>query len=440
MLGLLVACSMLAACSSGGDPELVGPAPTAAPSPTAVPEPTPVPEPTATPSPTPTPQPTPTPVPARRRGVGADRVRIGVVTTGQVFGDVDVGVRARFARANTEGGVGGRDLEIAAVIDDEGDPDRTLAAVRRLVEQERVFAVILASAVPTPEVTDYLARRAVPFFGWGFAAGFCEPNEWGFGFTGCVGAVVRGVDGAEVDRSRRVVLDTYLGGPADVVLVTATTVAGDAAVVEAEQVWGDRLVDVVRMGRRGDVANDDTDALVDRIDAAGADAVVLAVPLERAIALKGALVDRVGVPVVDDVTYLPGLLSDVATAARLEGGFAFTSLPPQEEYREVTGVVATDVAGVGGPLIYSRAITVGYWSADLAVALLDAVGPDLDTAAFHRVVVRDGVRYDPGLAGGPCPENSRRLRRQSTGGLAMVRVGGGIYRPAVAFDCHGRDR
>ena len=440
ILGLLVALSILAACSSGAQPELIGPVPTSTPLPTATPAPPVAPTPTATPAPAATVEPTPTPVPARRRGVDDDAVRIGVVTTGQVFGDVDVGVRARFARANAGGGVAGRSLEIAAVIDDRGDPARTLAAVRRLVEEERVFAVILASAVPTPEVTDYLEGRAVPFFGWGFAAGFCEPNEWGFGFTGCVGATIRGIDGAQLDTSRRAVLDAYLQRPATVTLVTTTAVAGDAAAAEADAVWGDQLVEVIRVGRGGDVAADDTDTLVDRIDASGADAVVLAVTLDRAVALKGRLVDRLDAIVVDDVTYLPGLLNDVSTASQLEGGFAFTQLPPQEEYREVTGVVATDVDNVGGPLIYSRAVTVGYWSADLAVVLLDAVGADLDTATFHRTVVQEGVRYDPGLVGGPCPANSRRLRVQSTGGLALVEVRGGIYRPAVPFDCHGRDR
>ena len=440
ILGLLVALWVIVGCSPGAEPELVGPVPTSTPSPTATPEPIAAPDPTATPVPTPTAEPTPTPVPERRRGIDDDTVRIGIVTTGQVFGDVDVGVRARFARANGDGGAAGRNLEIAAVIDDQGDPAQTLAAVRRLVEEERVFAVILASAVPTPEVTDYLARRAVPFFGWGFAAGFCEPNEWGFGFTGCVGAAIRGIDGAQLDTSRREVLDAYLQRPATVTLVTTNAVAGDAAVAEAEAIWGDQLVDVVRVGRGGDIAAADIDTLVERIDASGADAVVLAVALDRAIALKGDLVDRVEAIVVDDVTYLPGLLNDVSTAAQLEGGFAFTQLPPQEEYREVTGVVATDVDNVGGPLIYSRAITVGYWSGDLAVALLDAVGPDLDAAAFHRVVVQEGVRYDPDLVGGLCPANSRRLQRQSTGGLALVQVSGGIYRPAVSFDCHGRDR
>jgi len=280
----------------------------------------------------------------------------------------------------------------------------------------------------------------VPFFGWGFAAGFCAPNEWGFGFTGCVGAAMRGVDGARLDTSRRTVLDGYLQRPADVALVTTTNLAGDAAAAEAAAIWGDRLVEVIRVGRDGEVAADDVETLVGRLEASGADAVVLAVDLDRAIALKGRLVGRVGAIVVDDVTYLPGLLSDVSTAAQLEGGFAFTQLPPQEEYREVTGVVATDVDNVGGPLIYSRAISVGYWSADLAVALIDAVGPGLDTATFHRVVVQEGVRYDPGLAGGPCPSSSRRLQVQSTAGLALVQVSGGIYRPAVTFDCHGRQR
>ena len=139
--------------------------------------------------------------------------------------------------------------------------------------------------------------------------------------------------------------------------------------------------------------------------------------------------------VLDDVTYLPGLLQDFAVADRLAGGFVFTQFPPQEEYRAVTAEVATDVDSVGGPLVYGQSITIGYWSTDLALAILDAVGPELDTATFYAAVHTDGVTYAPAADGAPCPISTLDIHEQPAGGGALLQVSGGIYQPVVEFSC-----
>ena len=97
--------------------------------------------------------------------------------------------------------------------------------------------------------------------------------------------------------------------------------------------------------------------------------------------------------------------------------------------------IANDLETVGAPLIYSQAVSLGYWSADLLIALLDAIGPGLDTATFHQTVNVEGVDYDPAMVGAPCPFNTLDIHRSAAGGAAMVRVQGGIYRPAVGFNC-----
>ena len=205
--------------------------------------------------------------------------------------------------------------------------------------------------------------------------------------------------------------------------------AGTAARSLAEELWGERLVATV-VDRP-----DDTAGVVDDVTAVAADAIVLSVDLDRTIALKGALAAVTEVPVIDDVGYLPGLLGDFAVAEDLEGGYSITSFPPQEEYREVTGVISQDLADAGEDLIYSQAVTIGWWSADLLLSLVDATGPTLDTASFHQTVHVDGVRWDPGLEGGLCPIDTREIHRRAAGGAALVQVDGGIYFPAVAFTC-----
>lgn len=419
------------ACSGADDPLLVQAEPTVTPTvePTATPpRPTPTPVPTATPEPTPTATPEPTPVPALTRGVSDERIRIGVLKTGDVFGDVEVGVEARLARTNADGGVAGRLVEVVVVADDGGDVTAAVQEAARLVETEDLFAVVLASAVPAPEVTDVFERAAMPFFGWGFSPGFCEPSSWGFGINGCVIARALGIDEG-VDAAPRALIDALTGAEPTVALAVSADAAGDASAGLAAEVWGERLMEVV-IDRP-----DDTAAVADDLAAAGAEAVLLSVPLDRAVAIKGALRGLVDVPVIDDVSYLPGLLSDVAVADQLEGSYAITTFPPQEEYREVTGVIAQDLADATGNLVYSQAVTIGWWSADLVVTLLGAVGEPLDTASFHQAANVDGVRWDSGFEGGLCPVDTLEIRRRPAGGAALVKVDGGIYFPAVAFSC-----
>lgn len=433
----LVVLIALSGCSSADGPEL-----TAAERPTATaePEPTPTPAPTAQPTAvaSPTPEPEPTPEPSTR-GISADTVRIGVIHTERSFGDVDLGVAARLARPATADGLGGRTIELVEVIDDGGDPEATLDAARRLVEEQEVFAVVLASTVPERAVTDYLAAQQVPFFGWGFAAGFCEPNRWGHGFNGCLNGAALGVVDAATDVSGREVIRALAGDDARVVLVVSDDAAGEAARLTAETVWGDSLLGVVSDRAEPEGANeaDEADAAVMAdIEALGdADVVVLSVGLERTLDFKPMVLETSDAIVIDDVSYVPGLLGDAERAAMLDGGHALTQFPPQEEYREATGVVAEDLAAVDDGLIWSQAFTIGYWSTDLLVAVLDATGEDLDTATFQTTVA-DGVTWEPGFEGAPCGFDTATIHRDPAGGAALVQVEDGIYRPVVPFQCH----
>lgn len=431
-LRLPVAFVLVAAgCAGVAEPELspAPPIPTPAPTATPVPTPLPVAEPTRATDPTATPAPAPTSVPASTRGVTDQVVRIGVVKSGDVFGDVETGVLARLSRLD-DGAVAGRAIEVVGVIDDGGDPDLALDAVRTMVETDEVFAIVLASSAATPAVTDYLAEQAVPFFGWGFAPGFCAPNEWGFGFNGCLLGAVLGLDDATAATAVGGLVDAVFGEDARLVLGVSDDPAGNASAVAAARQWGDRLTDVVVVEEDRSPAQ--SAALLDRDDP---DVILLSVGLDTAVALKSALRRVSDAALVDDVTYLPGLLADFSLAERIEGTYAITQIPPQEEYRSVTGVIAADLDAVGGPVVYSQAVSVGYWATDLLVALLDATGTALDTRSFHERVVRDGVTYDPGLDGAPCSIDTTEIQHRAAGGAALVQVAGGIYRPVAAFTC-----
>lgn len=105
-----------------------------------------------------------------RAGVTQDRVKIGVLgsLTGvqAVFGQGNLsGAQIVFDEANAVGGIHGRRIEIASV-DDESTPARSIAGFRRLVDDERVFAVLgpSASAIGQAMEPTLRAAAAVPVF------------------------------------------------------------------------------------------------------------------------------------------------------------------------------------------------------------------------------------------------------------------------------------
>ena len=96
---------------------------------------------------------------AQDDGVSEERVLFGQSApfsgpAGQLGMDFRVGVLAAFGEANAGGGVHGRKLELLS-IDDYYDPTVAVANTRRLVEQDRVFALIGSVGAPC-------ARAAVP--------------------------------------------------------------------------------------------------------------------------------------------------------------------------------------------------------------------------------------------------------------------------------------
>ena len=73
------------------------------------------------------------------------------------------GIVAAFEEANRAGGVGGRRLELRSY-DDRYEPELAIANTRRLIDDDRVFALIGAVGTPTSAATEPIARAAgVPF-------------------------------------------------------------------------------------------------------------------------------------------------------------------------------------------------------------------------------------------------------------------------------------
>lgn len=87
------------------------------------------------------------------------------------------GILAAFAEINTKGGVRGRKLKLISR-DDGYDPDRSVVQTTKLIEEDKVFALIGAVGTPTTAATVPIAQaRNVPFIGPFSGAAFLRAPE-----------------------------------------------------------------------------------------------------------------------------------------------------------------------------------------------------------------------------------------------------------------------
>ncbi|HUR06136.1 MAG TPA: ABC transporter substrate-binding protein [Nonomuraea sp.] len=103
------------------------------------------------------------------QGVSKDQLKIGTslpltggaATAGKGF---EAGLKAAVAQVNEAGGIGGRRVELV-VLDDGFEAARSVANIRRLGEEEKVFAVVgPAGTANLPGSFAYLERKGMPMF------------------------------------------------------------------------------------------------------------------------------------------------------------------------------------------------------------------------------------------------------------------------------------
>ena len=115
-------------------------------------------------------------------GVGADTILFGQAAalegpSSALGKGMRQGILAAFAEINARGGIFGRKLNLVSR-DDGYDPDRSVAQTRKLIEEDRVFALIGAVGTPTSIATVPIASALnVPFIGPFTGAEFLRAPE-----------------------------------------------------------------------------------------------------------------------------------------------------------------------------------------------------------------------------------------------------------------------
>ena len=114
----------------------------------------------------------------------------------------------------------------------------------------------------------------------------------------------------------------------------------------------------------------------------------------------------------------------------LKEGMSSHNFPLKKSTERLRTLIVTDLENVNGPLIYSQAISLGYWSADFLMYLINQIGEELNTRSFFNVANVQGTIYSSNVSGGPCSMMTALVHQDPSGGLAaLLQVRGGVFRP-----------
>jgi ABC-type branched-subunit amino acid transport system substrate-binding protein len=379
------------------------------------------------------------------RGVTDTAIKIGCVASLKNYAGTNDGFKARFDRVNAEGGINGRKIEFLDCEDDNLDDNTNLSITKRLVEQEKVFAVVGVGANFNPPTTDYINKNEVPLVAWGISPGFCG-TRWGFGFNGClIGPFLKdAVPHAAAAANLALAIIKASGLPANQVKFAAqaedndTGRAGNAQYKQVFEAAGAQVVYLeANMPTTGTT---DFSPYAQAVVKSGANIVFTSTAFSNVGGFSAALT-AAGYKGLNQnfVAYVPGLLdSSPQLAAALNGTYVSTQIVPQESQSEYIKQIEKDLtaskAAAGTNILFGTALA--YNEADLLVQMLTAAGKDLNTKTFDTAVNGGSFTYTPKEAGGPGALGWPESHFVAPDCAAIMKVNGTKFEQVVPFQCY----
>ena len=369
------------------------------------------------------------------RGVTNSEIVVAGIAEAQSYSGIEVGAKARYERANREGGINGRKIRFIGVKDDGSDNSRNLDTLRGLVENDNVFAVApVATQSFLPASSDYLQTNKVPFVGWGFMPGFCG-NSYGFGFNGCL------VGSKYVNGSYLSPIAKALKKPIKGLKFAFQSEDGAAG----RQANADYELSCKKLGCKTvyskaniplDTKTTDYSPYVQAILATKPDVVYVNVSFTNVIGLSAALKSAgfTGA-MVNFVAYVPGLLqAQPGVAQALDGSYINSQIPPAESNAPATNQIKKDLKAIGQQPVVGFGTSVGYWSADVLVQELAAAGKNLTPDTFDQKV--NGGFTSKTLKGGIGAVNYPADHEAPVPCDAIVRIAGTKYKVSAPMSCY----
>ncbi|WP_327303358.1 ABC transporter substrate-binding protein [Streptomyces sp. NBC_01298] len=375
------------------------------------------------------------------RGVTKDSIKVGGIVSmtsasGYSKKATDLGAKARYARANAEGGINGRKIDYIGAEDDGQDPAKNLAAARKLVQQDKVFAVSPMSSV-TFSGADFLEQEKVPTFGWGTLPSFCGP-KYIYGFNGCLVPT----PGGTINQTWPEGIGQVLGGAAgkSVAIIANDSDAGKFGVRTFQQGFTSAgfKVSYAKASVPGTAVPSDWSAYVKEIlesnDGKAPDAVVSVMQTPNNIGLFTSL-KRSGYKglLSDPTDYDPGLLAKDATKQALDGVHVLLQFEPFESTNPKMDQFKADIKAASGGLEVplNMHMLTGYMSADLFVSIAQKAGKDLTVESFQAAA--QSFSDTDTLVGNRAEPKGQK---DSFGCGALVQLKNGAYEVSVPFKCY----
>ena len=359
--------------------------------------------------------------------------------SGQSEALADLGAKARFARANKEGGVNGRTINYLGAVDNKLDPAQDLPTIKKIVQQDKAFAVVPVISPVLAQGGTYLVSNNVPFFGWGITPAFCN-NKVGFGYTGCLVPISKD---DEVSTASAGLVEKLLGIPdgtgKTVALISEDDVAGQfgVKVIEAAFVADHWKVtyskSTIPSGSPVTDFSPYAQAILTSNGGKAPDVMFHVTTVPNTVGLTKALTNAgFKGPQVNAVTYDPKILSS-STGPALDKEYVFVQYASFQDNSPANQQMLKDVLAVDpSQKDLTQDIAIGYYSADIFLNYLKKTGKTLSRASF-LATANDGSSYEvPGGIGKiSFPDN----HQNSVACGSLVQIDSGKYVQKVPLTC-----
>ncbi len=359
--------------------------------------------------------------------------------SGQSEALAELGAKARFARANKEGGVNGRMINYLGSADNKLDPAQDLPTVKKIVEQDKAFAIVPMVSPVLAAGGTYLVNNKVPFYGWGITPAFCN-NDVGFGYTGCLVPLTK-TD--EVSTASAGLVEKLLGIPdgtgKTVALISEDDVAGQFGikVIQAAFVADHWKVTYSKSILPSTSPTTDfspyAQAILTSNGGKAPDVMFHVTTVPNAEGLTKALTNSgfKGIQ-MNAVTYDPAFLSGAA-GTNLDKEYVFIQYSAFEANTPATQQMLKDVQAVDpSQKALTQDIAIGYYSADIFLHHLQKAGKNLSRAGF-LTTANDGSTYN--VPGGIGPISFPRDHQNAVPCGSLVQIDSGKYVEKVPLTC-----
>jgi hypothetical protein len=361
--------------------------------------------------------------------------------SGQSEALAELGAKARFNRANAEGGVNGRKINFLGAVDNKLDPSLDLPTAKKIVQQDKAFAVVPVVSPVLSQGGQYWIQNKIPFYGWGIGPSFCN-NDYGFGFSGCL---VPTETKDEVSTASSGLIDKLLGIPngkgKTVAMISEDDTSGSFGikVIEAAFVADGWKVTYDKASIPSGSAVTDfspyAQAILSSNGGKAPDLMFHVTTVPNTIGLSAAL-KAAGFkgPQENAVIYDPAFLKSAQAQQALDGGYTFIQYGSFQEDTAANRQMLKDVEAVDpGQKSLTQDIAIGYYSADIFLHHLQKAGKNLSRAGFIKAA-NDGSSYEVpgGLGKISFPDN----HQNSVACGSLVQIKGNTYVAKVPLTCY----